>query len=139
MVTNMDHRSKWTWQWGQGPTCHAGWPHKGTTRHHPCPCHVMIHESCSTSLLKRPINVGLISGQDWKAMDPWAHCHTLGSLQPTYKPPSYLNFYMAVLVTAIEEQPRRYDQEAVDPRAAWRPRVATDLLATYKYPRHSTL
>ena len=64
---------------GQGPTCQSAGPTVAPPDRPSGPTTSPIHGSNSTSLLQRPFNVGLINGQDWRALDPWAHCHTLGS------------------------------------------------------------
>jgi hypothetical protein len=125
---------------GLGPTCHATWPHLGTawcqlgTSHINDPWELLQSQSLAS------IQVGLINGQDWMLVDSWAHCCRLGSL---HQLPIQISTCV-VLVTDLEEQPRCYDAMAVDlsvgrcpPYAAQCPRVAIDLLATYKYPHAS--
>ena len=40
MVKKMDKGGKWMWQGGQGPTCHAGQPHHGSTHCAMWPSHI---------------------------------------------------------------------------------------------------
>ena len=40
MVKKMDKGGKWTFQGGQGPTCHAGQPHHGSTHCAMWPSHI---------------------------------------------------------------------------------------------------
>jgi hypothetical protein len=67
------------------------------------------------------------------------------SNQPPNRPPIQI-FTRATPTTAFWSQPEPEDQDAVHPRAdrrplaaAWRPRVATNLLAAYKYPSLYTI
>jgi hypothetical protein len=76
MVTTMDIGSKWTWQGGQGQSCHADWPHMGTTL---APAMPSIRGSCSRSILKRPFNVGLINDEIGR---PWIHGLIVIPLEP---------------------------------------------------------
>jgi hypothetical protein len=126
MVTTMDIGSKWTWQGGQGPTCHADWPHMGATL---APAMSSIRGSCSRSILKRPFNVNLGSlSYRW-------------SLQPTYKLTSCPNFGMCYLSNHHWGASKVLRSRDNDPRAnqhlsttAYCPRCSTDLLVSYKYP-----
>ena len=54
MVTKMDKGSKWTWQWGQGPTCHIGHPTRALPDPPSGPTTSLIHGSCSRANDKRP-------------------------------------------------------------------------------------
>ena len=83
----------------------------------------------------------LINAQDLFMVDPWDHCHILGSLHRLTNRHTYRISPCASFTTDLEEQPRRYDVDPVHPRASRRPpcvarcpRCSTDLLTTYNYP-----
>jgi hypothetical protein len=107
---------------------------------HPSPCHVIDSWELLQKYSQASIQCRLDQWWDWKALDPWAHCHTIGASN------RLTNWFLArisacaILVTTIEEHPRCYDQEAMDPRAdqclpttTRCPRCSTDLLVSYKY------
>jgi len=69
------------------------------------------------------------------------HRHTLGRLQPNYKPPYLLNFDMCQSYNYLWEPTSTEGSRGggskgwtVPLATAQHPRVATDLLAAYKYP-----
>ena len=78
MVTKMDKGSKWTWQWGQGPTCHIGHPTRALPGATLSAATSSIHGSYSRSIFKRPFKSICTEGRDEVIVDPPAHCHRLG-------------------------------------------------------------
>ena len=142
MEKNMWHGGKWTWQGPLGPHCHAGrWP-CGAARHHPVPIHIINPWDASyTAYNKHPFLVGLSSGHDSLAMDPWAHCHPLGGHQPTLEPTLDQVFTCARNATAFGSKLWPSNAMVVHQRAGWRPHPTTRrprklhcLSTSYKYP-----
>jgi hypothetical protein len=104
MVKKMDKGGKWTWQGGQGPTCHSGQPHHGTARcpHLPIPCHRSmgeVIEAFSSIDLKSVCT----DGHNGVVLDPWILCHGLGALQPTLELPYRPNLRMCYLHNRLWE------------------------------------
>jgi hypothetical protein len=126
----MNIGTRWTWQWGQGPTCHAGQPHKGAAR---LPCGLAtspIRGSCSRSNAKRWSKSVCTNGRDGVDADPLTHCHTVGRLQLTYQPTSYPNFNMCHLYNHHWEPTSAEDRKAVEWRAARCPLAPPDTQVT---------
>ena len=89
---------------GLGPTwpCWPAPPRHCLEPHLPLPHHRSVGEvlqAFSTTDLKSVCT----KGQDGVALDPWAHCHRLGALQPTLEPPYLPNFDMCWLHNRLLE------------------------------------
>jgi hypothetical protein len=134
MVQNMNIGGKWTWQGAMGPHGHINQCHMvslGSLCGHATS---LIRGRGSTRLHHRWFNVGLINGQNWAALVPWAHHHTLEELQPTSKPTYCPNNRLTYHEIAIRDPIHAVGSKGGGSKGwptplgvAWHPRVATDL------------
>ena len=104
------------------------------------PCHVIDPWELLQSQSQAFIQGGLINGQDLFIVDPWSHCHRLGSLHRLTNRHTCRISPCADFTTDLEEQPAPLDAKAVHPRAArcptavaQHPKSSTDLATAYKY------
>jgi hypothetical protein len=122
MVKKMDKGGKWTWQGGQGATCHTDWPHHGTARCPTCPFH--INDPWERSSKPSPALILSPFAPMVMMVWSWIHGSTITDLDPSSRPWNRLTgqiFACATFTIAIGSQPRPNDQKAMKSRASRRP------------------
>jgi hypothetical protein len=147
------NRPKWwqTWTKEASGRGRATWAHRSALLGHRLAPQVAMphHQSVGAA----PKLITSLHSRRFVQRTKFVHGGSMGPLSWTWEPPltyqlPYLpNFTMCWFTTDLEEQARRYDAMAMDPRAdrcppcaAWCPRSSTDLATAYKYPSpHYTL
>ena len=121
MLKKMDKGGKWTWQGGQGPTCHVCRPHHGAARCAKWPSHITdLRERLpkpSQALIQ--CRFAPMVMMEWF----WVHGSTVMDLEPSNRPWNRLTCQISTcadFTTAFGSQPRPYDRKAVKSRAGRR-------------------
>ena len=118
----MDKGGKWTWQGGEGPTCHVVRPHHGATRCAKWPFHITDPKERlpkpSQALIQ--CRFALVVMMKWS----WIHGSTMMDLEPSNRPWNCLTYPIlscADFTTTFGSQSRPYNRKTVKSRANRRP------------------